>query len=54
MATAGLPKTMRGIIMHNEGGTEVLEYKTDLPLPELKEGEVLIRNEFAGVNYIDT
>jgi len=31
-----------------------LEYKTDLPVPVPKEGEVLVRNEFIGINYIDT
>ena len=54
MATAQLPKTMRGVVQNAEGGVEVLEYKTDLPLPELKDGEVLIKNQFGGVNYIDT
>lgn len=45
---------MRGVVQNDEGGVEVLEYKTDLPLPQLKDGEVLIKNQFGGVNYIDT
>jgi len=45
---------MKGVIISKTGGVEVLEYKTDLPLPELKEGQVLIKNNFIGVNYIDT
>ena len=45
---------MCGVVQNAEGGVEVLEYKTDLPLPELKDGEVLIKNQFGGVNYIDT
>lgn len=40
--------------MEKEGGVEVLEYRDDLPLPTLQPGEILIKNEFAGVNYIDT
>ncbi|OCL13857.1 NAD(P)-binding protein [Glonium stellatum] len=53
-AMASLPKTMKGVVIEKTGGTEVLQYKTDLPVPEPKEGEVLVKNEFIGVNYIDT
>jgi len=45
---------MKGVVINKTGGVEVLEYKTDLPLPELKDGQVLIKNDFIGVNYIDT
>ena len=54
MASQSLPKTMRGIIQEKTGGTEVLQYRTDLPVPIPKEGEVLIKNEYIGINYIDT
>lgn len=53
MATS-LPKTMKGILIEKPGGVEVLQYKTDLPVPTPKEGEVLIKNDFIGINYIDT
>jgi len=49
-----IPTHMSGILIEENGGVEVLKWKTDLPVPELKEGEVLVRNEFVGVNYIDT
>lgn len=49
-----IPKTMKGILVEKTGGTEVLQYKTDLPVPEPKEGEVLVKNDFIGINYIDT
>ncbi|KAH8911509.1 NAD(P)-binding protein [Coniochaeta sp. PMI_546] len=45
---------MPGIVIEQVGGPEVLKWKTDLPVPELKEGEVLVKNEYVGVNYIDT
>lgn len=45
---------MKGVQISKTGGVEVLEYKTDLPMPEPKEGEVLVKNDFIGVNYIDT
>lgn len=54
MASSTLPKTMRGILVEKTGGTEVLQYKTDLPIPTPKEGEVLVKNDFIGINYIDT
>jgi hypothetical protein len=53
MATS-IPKTMKGVIVEKTGGVEVLEYKTDLPVPSPKEGEVLVKNDFIGINYIDT
>jgi hypothetical protein len=49
-----LPSKISGVIIEKTGGKEVLQYKTDLPLPELKDGEVLVKNEFIGINYIDT
>ncbi|KAF2838961.1 NAD(P)-binding protein [Patellaria atrata CBS 101060] len=48
------PKKMFGVIIEKTGGTEVLQYKDDLPVPEPKKGEILIKNEVIGVNYIDT
>lgn len=45
---------MEGVVMNKTGGTEVLEFKTDLPVPQPKEGEILIKNEYVGINYIDT
>nr|OQO13164.1 hypothetical protein B0A51_16978 [Rachicladosporium sp. CCFEE 5018] len=53
MATS-VPKIMKGVIIEKNGGTEVLQYKTDLPVPEPKEGQVLVKNDFIGINYIDT
>ena len=45
---------MKGVQISKTGGTEVLQYKTDLPIPTLKEGQVLVKNEYIGINYIDT
>lgn len=53
MATS-IPTTMKGVLVEKTGGVEVLEYKTDLPVPTPKDGEVLVKNDFIGVNYIDT
>ncbi|KAF1993158.1 NAD(P)-binding protein [Amniculicola lignicola CBS 123094] len=48
-----VPKTMKAVQIDKNGGVEVLQYK-DVPVPELKEGQVLVKNEFIGINYIDT
>ena len=52
MATA-IPKTMKGVWVEKTGGVEVLQWKTDLPVPTPKEGEVLVKNDFIGINFID-
>jgi NADPH2:quinone reductase len=51
---ASIPKTMKGVYIEKTGGTEVLEYREDVPVPEPKDGEVLVKNEYIGINYIDT
>jgi len=53
MATS-IPKIMSGVLIETTGGVEVLQYKTDLPVPTPKEGQILVKNDFIGVNYIDT
>ena len=45
---------MKGVLIEQTGGTEVLQYRTDLPVPSPKANEVLIKNAAIGVNYIDT
>ncbi|KAK4134677.1 NAD(P)-binding protein [Trichocladium antarcticum] len=42
---APIPKTMSGILIEETGGVEVLKWKTDLPVPQLQEGQVLVRND---------
>ena len=54
MSTQSIPKIMKGVLVEKTGGVEVLEYRTDLPVPEPKEGQLLIKNEVCGINYIDT
>jgi hypothetical protein len=41
---------MKAVQIEKTGGTDVLQYKTDVPLPELKDGEVLVKNEFIGTS----
>ena len=44
---------MQAVIINKTGGPEVLELK-DIKLQDPKSGEVLIKNEAIGLNYIDT
>ncbi len=46
-------ETMFGVALTGHGGPECLEWRTDLPRPEPKAGEVLIRVAAAGVNNTD-
>ncbi|KAJ9490559.1 hypothetical protein VN97_g2695 [Penicillium thymicola] len=46
--------SQNGIVVEKTGGPEVLEYKTDLPVPIPGEGQILVKNHLASINYIDT
>lgn len=47
-----ISKSMNAVRLHEFGGPEVLRYE-EVPLPELKSGEVLVRVQAAGVNPPD-
>jgi NADPH2:quinone reductase len=51
---ASIPRMMKGVYIQKTGGTDVLEYREDIPVPDIKDNEVLVKNEFIGINYIDT
>ena len=51
---ASIPKTMKAVTIEENGGTDVLKYKTDVPVPEVNEGQLLVKNDYIGINYIDT
>ncbi|KAF7549075.1 hypothetical protein G7046_g8458 [Stylonectria norvegica] len=50
---APLPATMKAVQIHKNGGVETLQYE-DVSVPKPAEGQVLVKNHFAGVNFIDT
>lgn len=52
LAFAQSPSTMKGIVVHQFGGPEVLKYE-DASRAEPKEDEILIRVMAAGVNPVD-
>lgn len=49
-----LPTTMKGVVVEQTGGPEVLQFRTSQPVPTPQAGQLLVRNNLAGVNYIDT
>lgn len=50
---APIPSTMKAVQINKNGGVEVLEH-VDTPVPKPAANQILIRNEYAGINYIDT
>ena len=44
---------MRGLTISAHGGLDQLEYRTDLPKPEPRRGEVRIRVKAAALNHLD-
>jgi NADPH:quinone reductase-like Zn-dependent oxidoreductase len=51
--TLAIPKTMHAVLLTGYGGTEKLEYRTDVPVPSPKANEVLIRVGASAVNNTD-
>lgn len=51
---AAIPKTMKAVVIEKTGGPEVLEFRAEYPVPTPKEDQILVKNAFAGINYIDT
>jgi NADPH2:quinone reductase len=55
LAKATIPDTMQAVVVREHGGVEALSYETDFPVPkQLSQGQVLVKNDFAGLNFIDT
>jgi NADPH2:quinone reductase len=48
-----IPQSMKALQIHSQGGLDVLAIH-DTPVPKPKEDELLVKVEYAGVNYIDT
>eukprot|EP00951_Prasinocladus_malaysianus_P031887 scaffold308112_cov33-Prasinocladus_malaysianus.AAC.1 len=53
-AMSSVPKTMRAAVVRETGPIDVMKVETDYPVPELKPGQALVRNQFSGINFIDT
>ena len=51
--STNLPSLMTAVYLTAHGGIETLQYREDVPLPEIGADEVLIRVAAAGVNNTD-
>ncbi|ASP20377.1 L-threonine 3-dehydrogenase [Antarctobacter heliothermus] len=47
------PDTMHAVLLTGHGGMEKLDYRTDVPIPQPKPGELLIQVAAAGINNTD-
>lgn len=52
--TESIPTTMKAVIVKEHGGVDALTFETNFPVPQLKDGTVLVKNQYAGLNFIDT
>ena len=48
-----IPETMRAVVLTGHGDLDMLEYRTDWPVPQPGPGEVLIRVHACGLNNTD-
>ena len=48
-----VPKFMRAVLLKGHGGTDQLEYRSDVPVPVPASGEVLVRIHAAAINNTD-
>jgi NADPH2:quinone reductase len=46
---ASIPKTSRALQIQKQGGLDVLEIR-EIPTPEVKDDQVLIKTEWSGVS----
>lgn len=45
---------MKAAVVRETGDAHALKLETDFPTPELKPGQVIVKNQYAGINFIDT
>lgn len=54
MSTATIPETQSVIYFEEKGSPEVLKYSTSFPTPKISKSDILVKNAYAGINYIET
>ena len=53
-SSVSAPSKMRAAVIYQTGPADVIKYVEDYPVPNVANGHVLVQNEFAGINFIDT
>lgn len=51
---SSIPTTMRAAVVREVGDADALKVEKDYPTPEMKPGQVIVKNHYAGINFIDT
>eukprot|EP00956_Cyclotella_meneghiniana_P008719 scaffold11898_cov69-Cyclotella_meneghiniana.AAC.9 len=51
---SSLPTTMKAAVVRETGDAHALKLESDYPTPQLKPGQVIVKNQYAGINFIDT
>ncbi|KAI2509279.1 Zinc-binding dehydrogenase [Fragilaria crotonensis] len=51
---SSVPATMKAAVIRETGDAHVMKVEYDFPTPDLKPGQVIVKNEYAGINFIDT
>ena len=53
-AASNMPSNMTAAVIRETGPSSVMKIETDYPTPKLTPGSVIVKNEYAGINFIDT
>lgn len=53
MSTTTIPEKQAVIYYEQNGGPEVLKYSTEFPIPSISDTEILVKNKYAGINFIE-
>jgi len=48
------PATMKAVVVHENGPADNLKYEDGWATPSLTDGQVMVKNEYTGINFIDT
>lgn len=51
---SSVPSTMKAAVIRETGDAHAMKVEPDFPVPEMKPGGVIVKNQFAGINFIDT
>ncbi|KAL3772994.1 hypothetical protein ACHAWO_004133 [Cyclotella atomus] len=51
---SSIPATMKAAVVRETGDAHALKLETDYPTPSLQPGQVIVKNQYAGINFIDT
>merc|ERR1719384_1482480 len=49
-----VPSTMKAAVVRETGDAHALKMESSFPSPKLKPGQVIVKNKYAGINFIDT